>query len=1394
MSRLNMVRKIKDAKKDPMKVQDNIESIREKGWDHRFIYNKLEDNIPEKRPIPKKAKNDYSSNINYLKEQFGGDNLKKSNKKRGKSGYKFYHENKININNNNKNKIKINSNNNLKQNNNIKGNNINNTGENKFDVISLLDEKKLRYTNNNYKIINRNNNSADYNNNNNNINLNNPNSVNKSNNSSTVYNMALNELDIHLGILWNKLGVKSTFQKTFNKLKEDMENEEAKREFTIMEIENLERLEKFLQKLSLEIENRDKAILLLKKLIEVIEKQFVELNLDIRESILRDFYQTIIGYRINTIIVVESISSYNQIFSHSVNKGKFNEEYLFRKYKLFDLENPNSNENYLLKIKNDLNFLGNSKVNGYKQLNLYFNSNSDPFLLNVAEQIPIDIDYYNRIKQCQYIIMQEVIFDEINQEIGLNKSNMTEVKESNKKKKLEPINQNNSKILNNNNSNVVNNNYKIVKKEKDNIACVDKKENIKINNSVNNNISINDKNKNLNIKENSNYTDKKNEKIEIGAQLIDRNNYENFFGTKNLNENLSEEKELEELKKEFNIIQNLKNKKKTSNKNIIENKSINETKDNNEAIIKEENNKIKDNYKEKNEKENKEITITKKDNIINNEKKKSIDDNEIKGEIEINQTIKNNENKNAILEYKEEKKENENKNAIQEYKEETNKEEKEEITKKDSKNIDKKKDEKKTNKNLEDKDNNDDLVNLDENININEEKLKTKHSNQNKDNNINNKDNNIDENILENSLVISKNTKNSQEKSRSATPKSKRGEKIISIKEAPQNKDNNISNIKKEINIHQIKDNDYIAFYCGKISNFISIYSAYYNTIPEEQKLIFNLKSNPLEYLYNNIYPKIIIYSDKKTKHIKGLCIFSHIYTNEAKNNALYIEHISSYNEEDRENILEKLLNFIKENSENIFGFENGKKDKDIYIDLYYKSEDGKFTINTQIRDFFRNQLKFKWVKLENLSKYVRFQKMRHQFMINNNDNNLLNNEYDDNNILNQSILGRKEFGDDDNNESDNDNEEESEDDEINMDISTIFDSDKNYENNKTINNNKKNEIHPFKNINLLNNFIIKNKTILKFKNKSKNNTKKNNSKTYIKYSNPFNLIYLLHKLKENQNITYNNLSPNINSYFNKKDSDIINQILSKCYLNKKTILLENNYYYSDTNKPKKTNKNKFKINSNINILPIFDKCISFKYNNYYYNRIETKKLQTFIERETKQIFYIINKTDNHIILMSSSLKDNFKQKYICKENNDNISINFMAIYNNLIDKENKNKNILYIPAFEIKCKFVNNCYTNINKDDKKSNLYSYEDYYNIKFFTEELMCIKNKKNMKKNINYNACMNFDFDLFNETDIEEDNFINDNFLIVVLNLNVIDEIRALPLITLYVTKDNFITNK
>ena len=76
MSRLNMVRKIKDWKKDQTKVKDIYETKREKDWDERFIYNKLENNQEIKRTIPKKN-NDYSSNIKYLKEQFNSENIKK---------------------------------------------------------------------------------------------------------------------------------------------------------------------------------------------------------------------------------------------------------------------------------------------------------------------------------------------------------------------------------------------------------------------------------------------------------------------------------------------------------------------------------------------------------------------------------------------------------------------------------------------------------------------------------------------------------------------------------------------------------------------------------------------------------------------------------------------------------------------------------------------------------------------------------------------------------------------------------------------------------------------------------------------------------------------------------------------------------------------------------------------------------------------------------------------------------------------------------------------------------------------------------------------------------------------------------------------------------------------
>ena len=165
----------------------------------------------------------------------------------------------------------------------------------------------------------------------------------------------------------------------------------------------------------------------------------------------------------------------------------------------------------------------------------------------------------------------------------------------------------------------------------------------------------------------------------------------------------------------------------------------------------------------------------------------------------------------------------------------------------------------------------------------------------------------------------------------------------------------------------------------------------------------------------------------------------------------------------------------------------------------------------------------------------------------------------------------------------------------------------------------------------------------------------------------------------------------------------------------------------------------------------------------------------------------MINKTENQILLISSSLNDTFKKKYIIKENKDNISINFMNIYHNLNDIDNIDNNILYIPAFEIKSKLVNSCFIN---NENKYNLYCFEDYYNVKYLTEELNINKNRQ---KDHNKNANINFDFDLIKEEDINKQNFISDDFLLVILNLNVTEDLRALPLLTLYITKDNFISD-
>ena len=178
---------------------------------------------------------------------------------------------------------------------------------------------------------------------------------------------------------------------------------------------------------------------------------------------------------------------------------------------------------------------------------------------------------------------------------------------------------------------------------------------------------------------------------------------------------------------------------------------------------------------------------------------------------------------------------------------------------------------------------------------------------------------------------------------------------------------NNFINSKDEIEIPKNFD-DKIHFFTQEVIQLENIYKDYFQFIPKNQKIIFNIKDNIYEYS-NKITPMFII------KKVKGnLCLFCSLNYSSEEDNTLQISSFSTNNndiDEMKNNILEiiKLINTHKIICQYIT------------IDLYNKKKDGKFILDKDISNVFK-QLNFKWAKLENLYEGIRFQKMRY---INNN-------------------------------------------------------------------------------------------------------------------------------------------------------------------------------------------------------------------------------------------------------------------------------------------------------------------------------------------------------------------------------------------------------------------------
>ena len=554
--------------------------------------------------------------------------------------------------------------------------------------------------------------------------------------------------------------------------------------------------------------------------------------------------------------------------------------------------------------------------------------------------------------------------------------------------------------------------------------------------------------------------------------------------------------------------------------------------------------------------------------------------------------------------------------------------------------------------------------------------------------------------------------------------------KIFEESKNPEENINRIINTNTNVNIPtNINDNLNISYYSGKITEFIPIYSEYYEKIPEEQKTIFHINKDPLKYFEHNFYPKIILCKDKVTNIIKGMCIYSVLFKSyDRKPNEIIIEHISSYNKEEMENILTKMLEFIKENHILKDLCKNyNKLNTEIYLDLYYNLVNDKFEIDKDIKDFISKTLKFKWVKLENISKVIRFQKMKHIIP---NENN-----FNDNN---------------ENNDKDT--------------------------------------------YSLCSNFRIKDNFAINFVKKLiEDNSENLDINNIIKKINPYNILYIISIMKKIQNIKirFDYLLSKMNTYFtniklltdmplasneNNNEMNIYAlpddlKLINECFTER---------YYDQ-----------LIIGNKIDIFPLFDGCISIKHENFFYNRIECQNIKIVKENTTEQRFYLLKTVNNEniSILISSNLNDHFKKRYLndIDENNPNIniSLNFEKIYNNLIEnqpEEESMNNYLYIPAFSIEQKYKLKNNRNENHGDENVIDDLCEDY-KIEFLPEELITKKNNK--KSN-------NFDFNIIEkEIKNRREYIINDDFIIFILDLDMMENIGIIPVMSFEVHKENFI---
>ena len=203
--------------------------------------------------------------------------------------------------------------------------------------------------------------------------------------------------------LWEELGVTKEYQEEF---KNFLYDENVRTIMFSQEKENLQKFRNSLMKLRKEILSRESNIESLIKIMKILDTQII------KENLLKEAMNIIKALRLNAINVVFYMVKVRELSFYSYFQGKFDLTQIKKEY-LY-------NNNYLLKMTDDLNFLNNSILSKYIEFN---NTPVDPFLTCCAQKcnknesdkivVPMTQELSKLVFQCRYIIIQDLLLDNI---------------------------------------------------------------------------------------------------------------------------------------------------------------------------------------------------------------------------------------------------------------------------------------------------------------------------------------------------------------------------------------------------------------------------------------------------------------------------------------------------------------------------------------------------------------------------------------------------------------------------------------------------------------------------------------------------------------------------------------------------------------------------------------------------------------------------------------------------------------------------------------------------------------------------------------------------------------------------------------------------------------------